>query len=154
MTATAIDAFWQDVRAALEDDLPETPPPAWGFGDTPDLQNELLALVLEGKKTATCEALWQFEADSEPVPQPGDLSIILDGAGTPRCVIETTEIRVMPMNEVDPQFAYDEGEGDRTWEYWYSEHEIFFGRTLQRISRQFDPTMPLVLERFRVRYRR
>ncbi|MGH6915187.1 MAG: ASCH domain-containing protein, partial [Geminicoccales bacterium] len=142
MTATTIDEFWQEARAVLGDDLPEEPPPAWGFGDTPELQGELLALVLEGKKTATCEALWQFEADGEPVPTPGDLSIILDGAGTPRCVIETAEIRVMPMNEVDPQFAYDEGEGDRTWETWYAEHEIFFGRTMPRIGRAFDPTMP------------
>ena len=30
----------------------------FSFGDTPELKNELLALVLDGRKTATCAALW------------------------------------------------------------------------------------------------
>ena len=149
---TTIEEFWQEARVALGAAAPETRPEAWHFGDSPELADQLLELVLEGKKTATCGALWHVEADGEPVPKPGDLSIILDGSGEPRCVLETTEIRIMPMNEVDEQFAYDEGEGDRSWEYWYAAHECFFGRTLPQIGREFDPAMPLVLERFKLLY--
>ena len=34
------------------------------------------------------------------------------------CVIQTTEIRHLPFDEVDAQFAFDEGEGDQSLEYW------------------------------------
>lgn len=146
-----VDAFWKEARRSLGD-APLEPPPAWSFGDSPELADELLALVLEGRKTATCDAVWRFEADGEPIPKPGDLSIILDGAGEPRCIIETTEIRVAPLNEVDEQFAYDEGEGDRTLAFWYAAHESYFSRTLLAIGREFSPSMRVVLERFRRRY--
>lgn len=147
-----IDGFWNEARRHLGGDAPQDTPQAWRFGDSPELADELLALVLEGRKTATCDAVWRFESDAEAIPKPGDLSIILDGAGTPRCVIETTEIRVMPLNEVDAQFAYDEGEGDRSREYWYAAHEAYFSRTLPDIGREFSPEMPVVLERFKLRY--
>lgn len=147
-----IDSFWQEVRPQLGKDAPQEPPPAWSFDDSPELADELLALVLEGRKTATCDAVWRFEADAEPIPKPGDLSIILDGTGAPRCVIETTEIRVMPLNEVGAQFAYDEGEGDRSREFWHAAHEAYSSRTLPDIGREFSPTMPVVLERFKLRY--
>jgi uncharacterized protein YhfF len=147
-----IDEFWNEAQLSIGKDMPDDPPEAWAFGDSAELADSLLALVLEGKKTATCDALWRFEADGEEVPEPGELSIVLDGSGAPRCVLETTEIRIMPMNEVDEQFAYDEGEGDRSREYWYAAHERFFNRTLSEIGREFDPTMPLVLERFKLIY--
>lgn len=149
---TTINDFWQLARDALGADTPESPPQAWAFGDSAELADELLALVLEGRKTATCDALWRFESDGEPVPTPGDLSIILDGSGEPRCVLEATEIRIMPMNEVDEQFAYDEGEGDRSRDWWHAVHEGYFSRTLSEIDREFDPAMPLVLERFKLLY--
>lgn len=116
------------------------------------MADSLLALVLEGTKTATAGALWEYEAEEEPVPEPGQFSIVLDGAGNPRCVIETTEVRVVPMSQVDPQFAYDEGEGDRSLQWWKEAHERFFRRTLDAIGREFTPDMPVVAERFVLRY--
>jgi uncharacterized protein YhfF len=35
-------------------------------------------------------------------------------------VLETTDLRVIPFGEVDAQFAFDEGEGDRTLAWWRS----------------------------------
>ncbi|CAN5555862.1 ASCH domain-containing protein [soil metagenome] len=147
-----VDAFWKSARASLGDEALRETPQSWTFGDSPELADELLALVLEGRKTATCDAVWRFEADGEPIPKPGDQSIILDGSGAPRCIIETTEIQITPLNEVDAQFAYDEGEGDRTRAFWYAAHESYFRRTLSAIGCEFSPEMPVVLERFRRRY--
>ena len=55
----------------------DTPYSAWGFGDAPD---QLADLVLKGIKTATASAhdLYFMEGKEEPLPQPGDYSIILD----------------------------------------------------------------------------
>ena len=41
---------------------------SWSFGDSPGLADELLALVLMGKKTATCGALRDYIADGTPIP--------------------------------------------------------------------------------------
>jgi uncharacterized protein YhfF len=128
-------------------------PPAWGFGDGPEMAGDLGRLVYEGTKTATCSSLWEMEHDGEPVPRPGDLSIILDGLDNPLCIIETTEVEVKPFDAVDNAFAYDEGEGDRSLAHWRAVHWRFFSRSLQAIGRAPEETMPLVCERFRVVWR-
>jgi uncharacterized protein YhfF len=66
--------------------VPADLPSAWSFGATSDHADELLELVLSGTKTGTASSLWGHEATGEPVPRPGELSIILDGTGRPRAV--------------------------------------------------------------------
>lgn len=112
------------------------------FGDSPELANELLGLVLSGVKTATCGALRDFDAD-EPMPQVGRRDVVLDGTGRPACVIETTEVTIRRFCDVDTAFALAEGEG--TYEAWRSGHIAYFER-----NGGFDPEMPLVCERFRL----
>ena len=119
--------------------------PRWSFGDSPSLADKLLQLVLIRKKTATCGALWQYEAEGTPIPNPGELSIVLDGASRPRCVIETTEIETKPFDQIDAQFAHDEGEGDQSYAYWRETHETYFRR-----QGPFSPDMLIVCERFRL----
>lgn len=92
-------AFWNVVREAVEG-LPETPPPAWSFGATAQHADELLALVVAGVKTGTSSSLWDYQAAGEQLPEEGELSIILDGAGTPQAVIETTEVTILPFFDV------------------------------------------------------
>jgi uncharacterized protein YhfF len=126
---------------------------AEGFGDTPKLAEELGRLVANGIKTATCSALWEWEAKGEPIPQPGLLSIVLDGLGQPICIIETTEVSVSRFNTVDEEFARDEGEGDLSLKYWREAHTKYFSRMLPEIGMQFSEDMPLVCERFKVVYK-
>jgi uncharacterized protein YhfF/dihydrofolate reductase len=154
--SSSVEVFWHSYLESLPEDDPARSrgmPMAWGFGDGPEMADELGGLVYRGTKTATCSSLWEIEHDGEPVPRPGDLSIILDGRGDPLCIIETTEVEVMPFNAVDAGFAHDEGEGDRSLTYWRAAHWRFFSRTLAAIGRTPDETMPLVCERFRVVWR-
>ncbi|MEA3337189.1 MAG: ASCH domain-containing protein [Chloroflexota bacterium] len=149
--STDIQVFWKTFLNSLPaDQRPAGMPEAWHFGDNPALADELLDLVMDGVKTATCGSLWQYEAEGEKIPEPGELSIILDGAGTPACVVETTEVEIKPYEQVDAGFAFNEGEGDRSLAYWRAVHWRFFSRTLPKIGRQPVETMPLVCERFRV----
>ncbi|WP_294034393.1 ASCH domain-containing protein [uncultured Moraxella sp.] len=60
--------------------------PHWSFGDNPQMADELVQLVLSGKKTATCTALaWHL---AEPLPPVGSLQVITDGQNVPACVIQ------------------------------------------------------------------
>lgn len=116
--------------------------PCFAFGDNPRLADELLDLVLAGKKTATCTT-----PDDPLLPdtRPGARWIVLDGRGEPACVIETVEITTRRYNAVDAAFAFDEGEGDRSLAYWRQAHRDYFGR-----QGKFSEDMVLVCERFRL----
>jgi uncharacterized protein YhfF len=155
MDGDRIEAFWQSYLDTLPPDSPvrDEQYVAEGFGDSPQMADELGALVASGTKTATCSALWEYEAEGSPLPETGVKTIVLDGDGDPLCIIETAEVEVRPYDEVDARFAYEEGEGDRSLEYWREAHWRFFSRTLSNIGKTPTSDMPLVCERFRVVYR-
>lgn len=144
----AIEEFWRECRTALPG-LPAAAPEAWAFGATPAHADSLLALVLEGTKTATASSLWDHEYSQEPLPAPGLLNIILDGRGVPCALLETVSVDVVPFNEVDASHAFAEGEGDRSLSDWRETHERYW-REYSENPRGFESDMPVVCERFRV----
>lgn len=150
MNEAQIEAYWQTFLSTLPDDSPlrQATYTAEPFGDSPELADELAALVGAGIKTATCSALWQWEAEGESPTQVGQISIVLDGENQPVGIIETTEVTIRPYNQVDAQFAYEEGEGDRSLSYWRDAHWRFFSRILPEIGLEPTQDMPLVCERF------
>ena len=113
---------------------------SFAFGDSPALADELLDLVLRGVKTATCST-----EDEPNLSKPGERWIVLDGAGHPRCVIESTEVTFRRYGEVDAAFAHDEGEGDRSLAHWREAHRNYFSRL-----GKFSEDMMLMCERFRL----
>jgi uncharacterized protein YhfF len=161
--AEKILRFWEAARVrvnrnAVGGTIAETTattiaPQAWAFGDSPELADELLGLVLDGTKTATAELVEEFERVGEALPAKGDLSIVLDGAGAPRLLVRTTHVDVVPFDEVTAEHAYLEGEDDRTLESWREGHERYWRRTLAAVGREFEPSTPVVCERFEVLYR-
>jgi uncharacterized protein YhfF len=155
MDDNRIEAYWQGYLETLPAGSPirDEQYVAEGWGDSPRLADELGALILAGTKTATCSALWEYEAEGEALPKTALKTIVLDGNGAPLCIVETTEVVVRPFDEVDARFAYEEGEGDRSLEDWRDAHWRFFSRTLPEIGREPTMDMPLVCERFRVIYR-
>jgi len=123
------------------------------FGDSAELAYKLLELVLAGVKTATCSSVWEWETEGESIPKVGMLSLILDGADNPKCIIETTDVTIRRYFEVDEVFASEEGEGDRSLDYWRKAHKEYFSRVLPKIEKEFSEDMPLVCERFKVVYK-
>lgn len=126
---------------------------AEGFGDGAALADELGQLIADGIKTGTCSSLWEWQAEGNPIPEVGLVTVVLDGKGQPLCIIETTEVTVRLFNEVDADFARAEGEGDLLLDYWRSAHQTFFSRTLPKIGKEFSEDMPLVCERFKLIYK-
>jgi uncharacterized protein YhfF len=112
----------------------------FAFGDSPELADELLELVIKGVKTATCST-----EDEPNTSTPGERWVVLDGRGNPRCVIESVEITYRHYNEVDAAFAFDEGEGDRSLAHWRNAHRTYFSRL-----GRFSEDMMLMCERFRL----
>jgi uncharacterized protein YhfF len=114
------------------------------------MANELGALVVAGIKTATCSLLWEYETDGTTIPQVDEYSIILDGLGHPLCMIQTIEVNIKAFNEVKADFAYDEGENDRSLLSWRKDHWNYFSRICPTLGKTIHECMPVVCERFRV----
>src|SRR5437764_839602 len=84
------------------------------------------------------------EGDDEPMPVASDLGVVLDGDGEPLCVVRTTAVEVRPFGDVDEEFAWTEGEGDRSLAYWRAAHIRFFATQ----GTPLEETTPVVLEGF------
>ena len=78
----------------------------------------LVALAISSKKRATASLLRDYATGVEPVPQAGDFVVFVDGGGRPRCIWRTTGVIVKPFIDVDDAFAWDEGERERTRDWW------------------------------------
>ena len=154
MTET-IEGYWQKFLSTLPPDSPFRSKTyvAEGWGDSPALADELGELIIQGIKTATCSALWSWEANGSLVPKDGYITVALDGRGEPICIVETYEITIRKFNEVDADFAREEGEGDLSLNYWRQAHKNYFSRVLPKIGKEFSEDIPLVCERFRVVYK-
>lgn len=126
-----VQEFWQEF--CKENKIDEsTPYEAWQFGADPD---GLADLVVKGVKTATASAYELYALDGEPLPQVGDLSVVLNSQDEPVCVIQTILTKIVPFDEVDARQAYLEGEGDRSLAYWRKVHEDFFRVAVKSISK-------------------
>jgi uncharacterized protein YhfF len=155
MTKETIKTYWQKFLSTLPSDSPYHSKSyiAEGWGDSPEMADELGALIAQGIKTGTCSALWEWQAEGNPIPEKGLITVVIDGRGEPLCIVKTTEVSIRKYNEVDTDFARAEGEGDLSPEYWREAHRNFFSRTLPKIGKEFSEEMPLVCERFRLIYK-
>ena len=145
----SVSEMWNKFVAAFPEYLNE-PYEYWYFGDSPQMALELSSLVLSGRKTATCGALWEYEKENEALPKEGNFSVVTDFHGQALCVIQTKKVVIQKFMEVDADFARKEGEGDLSYEYWNQAHTDFFIRLDSKTNPQFSDDMLLVCEEFEV----
>lgn len=110
--------------------------PATAFGG-PDLEERLAALILAGRKCAT---VWSGDEPNETAP--GMLWRVTAG-GRDVAVIRTLSVERRRFCDIDAEFAFTEGEGNRSLEFWQVTHERYF-----RKAEGFSPEMMLWCERF------
>ncbi|MFD4633951.1 ASCH domain-containing protein [Streptomyces sp. NPDC058284] len=131
------------------------PLPTAGFGFPGPLRDQLVAAVLDGSKTSTTGLVVDYEHEGEPLPVVGERAIVVDSDERPVGIIETTEVRVVPLADVDLAHAVDEGEGYTSVTQWRVQHEEFWHGAEMRAALgdpgfTVDDTTPLVLQRFRL----
>ncbi len=152
-----VETFWKQycltMQKADETNCMEKIPSAWGFGDSPEMADDLLAYVLTGEKTATSGMLSDFEHDGDPVPKKGDKNIILNGEKEPKCVIEFVDVQQKKFNEVDEVFALKEAEGFKSLQDWRDLHWDFFSRRCKDLGVPLYEEIMLVCMEFKLIYK-
>ncbi len=113
-----------------------------------------MAAILSGEKTSLTGLLEIYEHAGEAVPTAGQRFSVLDSEGRHAVTIELVEVRVVPLKEIDDDFARAEGRGYLGVAEWRTAHEEFFrsdgvSEYLGRTPVIDDDTL-VVAERFRV----
>lgn len=118
---------------------------SFAFGDSPELADELLRLVLAGKKTATVSVV----LENEQAPRVGDVSLVLDGRGKPACVIKTVYLKTVKFCDLTWDMVKLEGEDD-TFEQWKAGNIRYWTRDAANRGYTFTEQTPITYERFEV----
>lgn len=135
---------------------PALPHAEFGFPRT-DLRRELVAAILRGEKTSTTGLLSDYQRDGDPLPEVGERFLLIDERDAAVGVIETTEVWVTTIAEVDLAFAIDEGERFSSVAEWREAHDRFWLSYADETRAWLnDPEWrpsgetPIVCERFRL----
>ena len=142
--------MWRACAATLPAAAAAEEPSVEHFGDSAELADELLGLVLAGAKRATAALVADFAAQDDPLPRIRSHWIACDGRGVPRAVLRSVELRIGPFRSVDAAFAHDEAEGDRSLASWVEGHRGYWQRVCAARGEEFSEDADVVFERFRV----
>ncbi|MFF1611922.1 ASCH domain-containing protein [Amycolatopsis sp. NPDC058278] len=117
------------------------------------LRDKLVAAILRGEKTSTTGLVAEYEKYGEELPVVGERELMIDSAGVGVAILETTEVRVLPLSEVDLQHALDEGEGDKSVAEWRAGHTQYWQSAEMRAALEdpeftVDDTTMVVATRF------
>ncbi|QIS38208.1 ASCH domain-containing protein [Clavibacter capsici] len=133
---------------------PDADLPPVEFAFPGPLRDRLVAAIVAGDKTSTSSLLVQYAADGEELPVVGSRGAVIDSAGRPVVVVETTAVEVARLADVPLAHAVDEGEGFATVDEWRAGHEGFWTspEVVAELPAGFrlDDDTRIVMERFRV----
>ncbi len=72
--------------------LESVPPPAWAYGDSAQESDAFVEQVLSDERGETTADAADYLGD---LPQVGVLSILCDGSGVPRALVEVSDVRTV-----------------------------------------------------------
>jgi uncharacterized protein YhfF len=106
--------------------VPSEDLPVAEFAFPGPLRDQLVAAIVAGSKTTTSGLVADYEHGGELLPCPGLRAVVVDSAGRPVALIETTAVRVIRLGDVDLAHALGEGEGYTSVAEWRAGHERFW----------------------------
>lgn len=116
------------------------------------IADKLLALYLNGKKTAGSTLAAFYQAEGEALPNPGDYWLILDSTKAPRCLVQIVEVETFAFSEVPERVARAEGEGDLSLSFWRKAHREFFSLYIDEWGVTDLDSAEVVVEHYNVLY--
>lgn len=147
-----LDEYWHTFLEKTGRDSDETCAGDLNFDSNGFMNDGQIALILSGRKTAFFTSFPSLSIDGEPVPVSGELYLVLDRAGNPRCVIELESVNIVPFCDVTWEMAKREGE-DENLEKWREKYRGYLEDEGAVVGFDFSPDIRMVYQVFRVVYR-
>lgn len=141
-----IQAFWLEYQKACNVQVEGFS--ATAYGHTRAVADELAALIAEGQKRAHATLERDFEAEGDALPRSGEHVVVLDGRGTPRAIVHLTHVERRYFGDIDDEFAFECGEGDRTLAWWLTAYRQEFAERAEAQGFQVGERAVLILEYF------
>lgn len=149
-----IEAFWKNYLATLpESERNQTYFEATSWGNSGELADRIADLIASGIKTSTSSLLWAQEKYQWTIEKAGDKSIVLNSEKMPVCIIETLQVFIQAFNEVDSEFVYNYGEGDRTMNFWENNMWEYYQQECEELGKKAEKNMPMICQMFKMIYK-
>lgn len=145
------EELWK--KFCIEKNIDEnTPYEAWGFCGGEDGCDELLELVLEGKKFGTASIYEDYLSEGDEIPGDREYSVLLNSKEEAIAVIRNFEVKVEPFYRVSEYHGYSEGEEERNLEAWRRIHDNYWQEDFNRLNISSAKECHAVEEKFTVEY--
>ena len=111
------DSSLPHVTSLTERRLAQLPPDTRPLRSSLEVYDQLLlpdilvAAVVNGAKTSTSSLLTEYVGPDDPLPLVGMRSVMVDSSLRPLGILEITEVRMVPISEIELGFVMEEGEG-------------------------------------------
>lgn len=119
--------------------------PQWHFGEDEETANRTVEQILDGSKRMTSQ-VYDEMFGQDAYPKAGDVNVVTDWEGTPKCVIRTTSVQIINYADVPFEIAKLE-QGDVSLEDWQISRGAVFE---QEFGVSINGSTPLFLEIFEV----
>ena len=110
-----------------------------------------LELVLSEKKTASFTPFDSFSINMERLPVAGEVYIVEGSDEKPRCIIEVTDVKIVPFDEIPWSLAQRDGE-DESLKDWHDKQKEFFIEEADLCGFEYSEHMNVVCEIFKLIY--
>ncbi len=143
--------YWQSYLSTLaEEDRPLRPRVVAFHAGGRAITDSLLQLYLAGKKSAGSSIVEDFLSAGDPLPEVGNYWILLDSRDQPSLILRTERVVVHQFNDVPPEVAVAEGEGDLSIEYWRRAHRELYEASLKDWGVNSIDEATVITEFFRI----
>ncbi len=123
-------------------------PQSYYFCDNQKDADECAELVVNKIKCATSTSVWWFNKNQEPFPKVGDLAIVTNWNRQPKAIIRTTKVEIVKFKDITAEYAYIEGEGDKSLEYWKKVHLDYYTNEMKAFGEYPTNDLEIVCECF------
>lgn len=142
-------AFWRRF-CATDPSADGRPYDVLRFGETQAAADEAAELVASGRKTVAVTLRATLRATGEAMPEPGRLRVVEDSEGRPVAVVETVEVTIQPLGDIDDRLTRASGKSGGSIKSWRRQCRASFGPQCRALGLVFGEDTELVCEWFRV----
>lgn len=146
-----VEQFLAVARAALPGERIE-PVKVRTFGQSAEVANQIIPLILSGAKTGTFALDAEFDGRPEARPAVGDWYVVTWFDGRPALLYRVTEVETLPFDGIDARHVAVEGPRLREVSAWRRLHWDYWTPLLHARGLAPSQDMPVVFHRFALRY--